>query len=53
MNYEEKSFEKQALELLIKYEELKEAVIGDSPNWTHEEIIEKILYLVDLERRSA
>lgn len=33
-----------------KYEELKEAVVGDSPNWTHEEIIERILYLVDKDR---
>lgn len=32
------------------YREIKEAVVGDSPNWTHEEIIERILYLIDFER---
>ena len=32
------------------YREIKEAVVGDSPNWTHEEIIERILYLIDFEK---
>ena len=34
-------------ELKEKYRELKEALVGDSDNWTHEELIEKILSLVD------
>ena len=31
----------------MKYTELKEALVGDSPNWTHEELIERALELVD------
>ena len=30
-----------------KYAELREALIGDSPNWTHEELIEKALDVID------
>jgi hypothetical protein len=29
------------------YGELKEALVGDSENWTHEELIERALELVD------
>jgi hypothetical protein len=28
-----------------QYTELREALVGDSPNWTHEELIEKALEL--------
>ena len=28
-----------------QYAELREALVGDSPNWTHEELIEKALEL--------
>ena len=31
-----------------KYTDLKEALVGDSPNWTHDEVVEKALELVDL-----
>jgi hypothetical protein len=31
----------------MMYTELKEALVGDSPNWTHEELIERALELVD------
>lgn len=31
----------------MMYTELKEVLVGDSPNWTHEELIEKALELVD------
>ncbi len=31
----------------MMYTELKEALVGDSPNWTHEELIERVLELVD------
>ena len=34
------------------YGELKEALVGDSDNWTHEELIEQILALVDIARDS-
>lgn len=34
----------------MKYREIKEAVVGDSPNWTHEEVMERILYLIDFHR---
>jgi len=30
-----------------QYAELREALVGDSPNWTHEELIEKALELID------
>ena len=30
-----------------QYTELREALVGDSPNWTHEEVIEKALELID------
>ena len=30
-----------------KYIELKEALVGASPNWTHEELVERALELVD------
>jgi hypothetical protein len=29
------------------YIELKEALVGDSDNWTHEELVERALELVD------
>mgnify|MGYP003109771116 CR=1 FL=1 len=29
------------------YREIKEAVVGDSPNWTHEEVMERIHYWKD------
>ena len=32
-----------------KYEELKEALVGDSDGFTHDELIEKIHHLVDFE----
>ena len=32
-----------------EYTELREALVGDSPNWTHEELIEKALELIDNE----
>lgn len=32
-----------------QYAELREALVGDSPNWTHEELIEKALELIDNE----
>tara|TARA_R100000152_G_C6762065_1_gene186279 strand:+ start:525 stop:755 length:231 start_codon:yes stop_codon:yes gene_type:complete len=32
-----------------KYEDLKEALVGDSDNFTHDELIEKIHHLVDFE----
>lgn len=35
-----------------KYEELKEALVGDSDDFTHDEIIERIHYLIDFEMRS-
>tara|TARA_R110002096_G_C14030650_1_gene671129 strand:+ start:38 stop:199 length:162 start_codon:yes stop_codon:yes gene_type:complete len=30
-----------------QYTQLREALVGDSPNWTHEELIEKALELID------
>ena len=30
-----------------QYTELREALVGDSPNWTHEELIEKALELIE------
>ena len=30
-----------------QYMELREALVGDSPNWTHEELIEKALGLIE------
>tara|TARA_R100000700_G_scaffold5605_1_gene8966 strand:- start:189 stop:485 length:297 start_codon:yes stop_codon:yes gene_type:complete len=32
-------------QLREQYAELREALVGDSPNWTHEELIEKALEL--------
>jgi len=32
-----------------QYTELREALVGDSTNWTHEELIEKALELIDNE----
>ena len=32
-----------------QYAELREALVGDSPNWTHEELIERALELIDNE----
>ena len=29
------------------YLELRDALVGDSPNWTHEELVEHALALVD------
>ena len=29
------------------YLELRDALVGDSPNWTHEELVERVLGLVD------
>tara|TARA_R100000329_G_scaffold49501_2_gene45585 strand:- start:3991 stop:4236 length:246 start_codon:yes stop_codon:yes gene_type:complete len=34
-----------------KYEDLKEALVGDSDNFTHDELIEKIHHLVDFESK--
>ena len=31
-----------------QYEELKEALIGDSPNWTHDEVVQQALELATL-----
>jgi|TARA_B100001093_G_C26797641_1_gene1001913 hypothetical protein len=31
-----------------QYTELKDALVGDSPNWTHDEVLERALELVDL-----
>ena len=33
-----------------QYTELREALVGDSPNWTHEELIEKALDVIDKAR---
>ena len=30
-----------------QYTELREALVGDSPNWSHEELVEKALELID------
>ena len=32
-----------------QYTELREALVGESPNWTHEELIEKALEMIDNE----
>ena len=40
--------EKQFDRLLGEYTDLKEAIVGDSPNWTHDEVVERALELVDL-----
>ena len=32
----------------LQYEELKEALIGDSPNWTHDEVVQQALELASL-----
>ena len=40
-------------ELVEMYTELKEALVGDSDNWTHEELTEKALELVDAERKEG
>ena len=34
---------KEVKRLREQYTELREALVGDSPNWTHEELIEKAL----------
>ena len=34
-----------------QYTELREALVGDSPNWTHEELIEKVLEIYDEVKR--
>ena len=34
--------------LQSQYEELKEALIGDSPNWTHDEVVQQALELATL-----
>ena len=31
-------------ELHERYTELKEALVGESPNWTHDELVEKALF---------
>ena len=36
-----------------QYTELREALVGDSPNWTHEEVIERALEMVDAVREPA
>ena len=36
---------KEVKRLREQYTELREALVGDSPNWTHEELIEKALEL--------
>ena len=36
-----------AKRLREQYTELREALVGDSPNWTHEELIEKALEMID------
>lgn len=36
----------EAKRLREQYTELREALVGDSPNWTHEELIEKALELI-------
>jgi len=38
---------KEVKRLDKQYAELREALVGDSPNWTHEELIEKALELVE------
>ena len=43
----EQHYIQELKELKEQYRELKEALVGDSDNWTHEELIEKILSLVD------
>ena len=37
----------ELLRVSLQYTELKEALVGDSPNWTHEELVERALELVD------
>ena len=32
------------------YLELKDAIVGCSSNWSHDELIERIHYLIDFER---
>ena len=39
--------ETEVKRLREQYTELKEALVGDSPNWTHEELIERALELID------
>ena len=41
------SFEEMYNTVSKEYTELKEALVGDSPNWTHEELVERALELVD------
>ena len=40
-------------EYFERYTELREALVGDSPNWTHEELIERALEMVDAVREPA
>ena len=35
-----KMLEEEVKQLREQYTELREALVGDSPNWTHEELIE-------------
>ena len=37
----------------VMYIEMKEALVGDSDNWTHEELIERALELVDTAREGC
>ena len=37
----------ELLRVSLQYTELKEALVGDSPNWTHQELVERALELVD------
>ena len=39
------NYVEEVKKLREQYTELREALVGDSPNWTHEELIEKALEL--------
>ena len=49
----EQHYIQELKELKEQYRELKEALVGDSDNWTHEDLIEKILSLVDRSHRGG
>jgi len=42
-----RSFRANVSNLALKYEELCELIKGDSPNWTHEEVVERLELAMD------
>lgn len=44
----EKQFDRLLANFGSEYTDLKEALVGASPNWTHAEVVERALELVDL-----